>query len=338
MPISCFSCFPWLHEQCWAGPARLLHVAWEERLLSTSVVLAARPSVPSMPERSDAGKPPLPADTEVEDRVRALHEEEAKPDAFRAKLLCRLRHNNVWVAPDRRPPRHQQVTIFDWDDTLLCTSALHNPHTIPAAVLRELEEACISIVRKAMEYGQTFIITNAVEGWVERSAERYYPSLAELVLPHVKIISARSEHEEDFPNDTAAWKIQAFLEVRRALPKQGIITNLLSIGDAEPEMRAIAAMAHDFPDALVKTVKLLSEPTAEQLLKQVSMVCQEFDRVSNGANDVTLFLQQTSPRENLRENAAGSSASVERLVTPQRSNPLRRVLQTVLADLAWATA
>jgi len=45
-----------------------------------------------------------------------------------------------------------------------------------------------------MKYGKTFIITNAAEGWVEYSAERYMPSLLP-VLEKITIISARTRYE-----------------------------------------------------------------------------------------------------------------------------------------------
>jgi hypothetical protein len=60
-----------------------------------------------------------------------------------------------------------------------------------------------------MKYGKTFIITNAAEGWVEYSAERYMPSLLP-VLEKITIISARTRYEPHFPNDFTKWKLYAF--------------------------------------------------------------------------------------------------------------------------------
>merc|ERR1719199_1570174 len=47
-------------------------------------------------------------------------------DNFRMAFLHRLSYEKVWVPPAKRMPQHQTVIIFDWDDTLLCTSYLNH--------------------------------------------------------------------------------------------------------------------------------------------------------------------------------------------------------------------
>ena len=75
------------------------------------------------------------------------------------------------------------VIIFDWDDTLLCTSFLNlrlpTPEVPPQVQkqLRQLETVGDELLRAAMKLGQTFIITNAMRGWVEYSAQKYVPKL-----------------------------------------------------------------------------------------------------------------------------------------------------------------
>jgi len=43
---------------------------------------------------------------------------------FRVSFLRKLSYHKVWLPKAERPPMHQTVIIFDWDDTLLCTSFL----------------------------------------------------------------------------------------------------------------------------------------------------------------------------------------------------------------------
>merc|ERR1712032_562178 len=45
-------------------------------------------------------------------------------DVARLGYFSKLTHHQVWVPRPLRPPTHQTVIIFDWDDTLLCTSWL----------------------------------------------------------------------------------------------------------------------------------------------------------------------------------------------------------------------
>jgi hypothetical protein len=211
-------------------------------------------------------------------------------DMFRANFLQRLASSNVLVPRERRAPKHQQVTIFDWDDTLLPTSALQEGWAPSQQERSELEAIAIQLIEKGLTYGRTFIITNAVQGWVEHSAGLYYPRLASEVLPRIDIISARTDYEANFPGDHNAWKVQAFLEVRSAM-RHDIITNLISIGDSQSEMHAVHAMATEFPEALVKTVKLCEQPTAPQLLKQIELILSNFDSVATGAKDMSVSLQ-----------------------------------------------
>jgi hypothetical protein len=227
-------------------------------------------------------------------------------DGFRAKYMQRISSHGKFVPPERRAPTHQQVTIFDWDDTLLPTSALQEGWLPTSAELSELQAIAIQLLQKALTYGRTFIITNAVQGWVEHSAGQFYPQFAADVLHRVEIISARTDYEANFPGDHNAWKVQAFLEVRRAM-RHDIITNLLSIGDSQSEMYAVHAMATDFPEALVKTVKLCEQPTAQQLLKQNELILNNFDNVSTGAKDMSVSLQP------VRSNSAD--------LTPKDGNP-----------------
>merc|ERR1719491_103715 len=156
-------------------------------------------------------------------------------DIARMKFLQRLSYERVWVPKAQRPPSHQTVIIFDWDDTLLCTSFLNRQQQsgrpLSEGVLQQLqaiERADAKLLKMAQSMGQTFIITNAVSGWVQSSARAWAPSLVPL-LEKVQVISARSRYEAAYPHDVWRWKAEMFLEVRRRLHTQ-VTTNLVSIG------------------------------------------------------------------------------------------------------------
>lgn len=44
---------------------------------------------------------------------------------FRSRYLDTLSRKGAWLPSPQRPPPHQTVIIFDWDDTLLCTTWLN---------------------------------------------------------------------------------------------------------------------------------------------------------------------------------------------------------------------
>jgi len=62
----------------------------------------------------------------------------------------------------------------------------------------------------SVKSGVTYIITNAGEGWVQYSAEKFLPALVP-VLQHIHIISARAKYET-VTKDYRKWKLHAFLE------------------------------------------------------------------------------------------------------------------------------
>jgi len=85
---------------------------------------------------------------------------------------------------------YETVIIFDWDDTILCTSFINptgvfNPHArISPAVYKQLEvldAVAVKALELSVKYGQTYIITNAGEGWVQFSAQKFMPSCVEIL-------------------------------------------------------------------------------------------------------------------------------------------------------------
>merc|ERR1712003_310416 len=107
----------------------------------------------------------------------------------------------------------------------------------------------------------------------------------------VKVISARTNHETEYPGEVAKWKIQAFLEVQRQLDSQ-IITNLVSLGDSNFEMDAVHVMGKGFAQALVKTIKFRENPSPEELLKQLELVSQKLERIVENARNLKIGLER----------------------------------------------
>lgn len=216
-------------------------------------------------------------------------------DDFRVNFLRKLSYSKVWVPQAQRPPKHQTVIIFDWDDTMLCTSFLNlrQDQPLPATVQQHLlaiQEAAKKLLELALRLGHTFIITNAMNGWVEYSAAKWVPDLLP-VLQRVRVISARTKFEQHFPGEVSKWKIQAFLEVQKQLDSQ-IITNLISLGDSNFEMDAVHVMGKEFAQALVKTIKFRENPSPEELLKQLELVAQKFERIVENARNLKIGLER----------------------------------------------
>jgi len=165
------------------------------------------------------------------------------------------------------------VICFDWDDTLLCTSAISN-NTASPEELEEVERVVESVLRTAMSLGETLIVTNGRAGWVQESARRWLPGLVP-ILQEIESVSARGLYQDDFPGDPFMWKWATFeqlLTVERSFPaKLGL--NLVSVGDQMPEHHA----AHHAVQLVggrsqVKTVKFAEQPSVAELVGQLCKI------------------------------------------------------------------
>jgi len=162
------------------------------------------------------------------------------------------------------------VIIFDWDDTLLCTTAL-GKSGCSRQQLADLEDVVEAILRTAMSLAETMIITNGQSMWVEESASRYLPR----VLPTIsklRVVSARHLFESWYPEDPCKWKEAAFKyylteESSACLPPD---LNLIAIGDQLPELRAAHTIANSLGHpAKAKTVRFKTQPSLAELVGQL---------------------------------------------------------------------
>ena len=193
---------------------------------------------------------------------------------------------------------HNSLIIFDWDDTLLPTSFLtkngiYNENLILSNLdqekIKKLEDIVFELLSKALDRGDVFIITNAGPGWVEYSAEKYYPKITSL-LKKIYIISAKGEFESKFPNNARLWKIHAFLEIKKEL--EDIVTNIICLGDSLIEMDAGKILAEKFSEAFIKTIKFREFPKPEELNKQLTLVLEQFQIIYTTIKNVTIRVEK----------------------------------------------
>mmetsp|Transcript_81960 Transcript_81960/g.182872 ORF Transcript_81960/g.182872 Transcript_81960/m.182872 type:complete len:533 (+) Transcript_81960:161-1759(+) len=210
-------------------------------------------------------------------------------------------HEKECIDSQERPwagagPPDDTVIIFDWDDTLLCTSAINAEQCSPGQ-LRQLERAVECVLQAAMQLGETLIVTNGNASWVEDSTSRFLPGILP-TLRCLEVISARAQYECDYPGDPFAWKRKAFREIlqtrraaRRPEPQgsEGLAggspgTNLVVLGDSLAEMEAAEdATAVMSAPSVVKTIKFKERPLVTELLGQIRKVVQELGSIVEGS-------------------------------------------------------
>jgi len=179
----------------------------------------------------------------------------------------------------RTPPAGHPLIIFDWDDTLLCSSAI-NQSRWTLQELEELEIAVDSILSTSMSIAETMIVTNGNATWVQDSARRFLPRLLP-TLAKVQVVSARAMFESRYPGDPFMWKEAAFrklLTQDRSFSDCGL--NLVALGDQMPEIKA----AHYVTGLLgapsrAKTVKFKEQPSIPELIGQLNRTERELAKL-----------------------------------------------------------
>ena len=219
-------------------------------------------------------------------------------NAIRNSYIQRLVSKALFL-PNNKPKSHNSLIIFDWDDTLLPTTFLtkggaYNENMIltdnEQKKMEKLEKSALNLLNIALSKGDVYIITNAGLGWVEFSAKKYYPKIFE-ILPKIKIISARCQWENVFPNDTKRWKIQAFLSLQKELDTK-LVTNIICLGDSLYEMEAGRILANCFTEAFVKTIKFKEGPKLEELNKQLIIVNNQFASICSAVKSLTIRVEK----------------------------------------------
>lgn len=185
--------------------------------------------------------------------------------------------------------------IFDWDDTLFCsTAAARNQWT--REELKELEETVRSVLNTAMCLGDTLIVTNGVSTWVQDSARRFLPGLLPTIA-RLPVISARALFERSYPGDPYMWKRAAFEQLlldNGPTYEDGL--NLVALGDQNPEIEAAQGIIRSLGGpSRVKTVKFKEAPSVRDLIGQLVRVECELEHIIGAQDSCNLCVRPQIP-------------------------------------------
>ena len=203
-------------------------------------------------------------------------------DSYYHKLIIK----NQWN-PLQKDNIFNNIFIFDWDDTLLCTTYLVSTGALNEMEINKKDKEIISgldilvskLLSKTIKLGFVFIITNGAPGWIELSSVKFYPETAK-ILEKIKIITARGLYEKKLPGDMRQWKTLAFkyaidsMKIKRSIP-----TNIICLGDSVTEIEASYNIKEYFHNAYLKTIKFKESPTHKELEKELKLVQTQIDSI-----------------------------------------------------------
>jgi hypothetical protein len=191
-----------------------------------------------------------------------------------------------------------KLIILDWDDTLLPTSFLvKNNYKLEAQInendklkLKEVENIANMLIQMARLCGKVCIVTNADEGWVERSCQKFIPSVYKYIQD-IDIISAKTKYSSVYPNKIHFWKVAAMTDcVQKLFKSPDVITDFISLGDSSTDRYAALSVGKSLPLSTVKSIKFYSSPTIEQLKKQQEFILRYFPYFCTNKNNMDMML------------------------------------------------
>lgn len=121
----------------------------------------------------------------------------ARQNVAASQIHCEYKVEEVpaGAAQNSQNSVKQTVIIFDWDDTLMCSSEIKSKggHVSDQEIML-LQAAVRNVLLVALQLGRTCIVTNANMAWVHSTTNLFMPALVP-VLAFVDIRSARQSSD-----------------------------------------------------------------------------------------------------------------------------------------------
>ena len=216
---------------------------------------------------------------------------------IRKNYFSKLIYKNIW-SPGEKSKFNNNLSIFDWDDTLFPTSFLVqediiNDENLPEEyidIISILEEAIIKVINFAIKKGDVYIITNSSIGWVEFSVNKYYPKLKKY-LDKIHIISARNEYENKYPGEVKLWKDKTFLSLKDKINLK-IPTNIICFGDSIIELEAGKKLASKINNPFIKTIKFKEKTDPQYMIKEINLINKKLDYIYSTARNLSIRIDK----------------------------------------------
>ena len=178
--------------------------------------------------------------------------------------------------------------LFDWDDTINCTSKLlkykKKLSKDEKIQIKNCENIIHELFTKILEKGKIFIITDLDVIHIETSIIKYYPSLHSK-LNKLEIISTKEKSK------SKNYKIYSFVQNQRD-EDNDIIKNIICFVDSSIQNSVSDILKSNFNNAFIKIIKFNQNPNLNDLIKQFSLVNQNFNNVYNNEKSFIIKIEK----------------------------------------------
>jgi FMN phosphatase YigB (HAD superfamily) len=216
--------------------------------------------------------------------------------------------DSIWKPTSTKKAEYSpnNIIIFDWDNTLLATDYVTREgfiimsackHMMPS---QEVLEKCKkisafaeSLLEVAKSLGRVVIVTNATEGWVERTCSILMPELFHMIVD-IPIISACKLYEHAYKH-TDMWKLMTFRhEILKGFFEEDDVAprTIMSIGDSEAERIAVKMLkfTSEYGVITTKSLKFKESPSPDMLMLQLKKIALNLPFLLASPDHLDLFI------------------------------------------------
>ncbi|MDD4931749.1 MAG: hypothetical protein PHG66_06430 [Candidatus Colwellbacteria bacterium] len=203
------------------------------------------------------------------------------------------------------------IIIFDWDDTIMCSTFMEQDnitlHSESIMVhkhweeLDKLSKSAIDIITISKTFGEVVIITNAEEGWVQLSAQKFMPELIP-ILKTIRIFSARTSYQNAYPENPYMWKYMTMKSLLDSkVYNEDDKKNIISFGDSLVERSSLMNVTKKMKNTLPKSVKFSERSSIDSLRRQLDLLKNSMKYVTefNGPLDLHLKVNIESMKNDI---------------------------------------
>ena len=187
-----------------------------------------------------------------------------------------------------KPNIDNTLFIFNWDDTLLCTSYLQKNKNLTEEEkeqMKKCENEIYELINNTLIKGKIFLITNLDMANIETSIIKYYPSLHSR-LNEVEIISTNRNLDNN-----SNWKISAFVENQKNVNNDNI-KNIICFTDSYVQDNIVKILRKIYHFAIIKVIKFKECPDPYELGKQFVLVNHKFNDIYNDKRDLFIKIEK----------------------------------------------
>ena len=161
------------------------------------------------------------------------------------------------------------VFIFDWDDTLMCTTFVQRKirglSDEERKIVNNLGKVVDEFLKECSKYGTIIIMTNSSKDWVKKTIEDYL-NLRLDAVNSIKVISTRDMYLKK-GIDKNKWKEIALEELFKKYGDK--IENLICASDSERDIDLFKNIEKGKKEINISTIKFKAKPSPLVMIKEI---------------------------------------------------------------------